>query len=274
MNGRIPELAPLAKSSIAVIGLGAVGAPGALELARAGVRELRLLDFDHVDPGTIVRWPLGLEAAGLLKTTSLPEFLAANYPYTKLKAYTHRLGAVRDIADALTPDPLVLDEVLNGANLVYDATAEIGIQHSLSDLARERGIPYVCASATEGAWGGLIARIRPGRTEGCWYCLMHHLDTGSIPTPPRSPTGTVQPIGCANPTFVGAGFDLTEVAIAAARLAVATLCADNQDGYPDYDWDVACLSLRDPEGKAIAPRWQTFTLKRHLRCELCREVAA
>ncbi len=274
MNGRIPELASLASDTVAVFGLGAIGASSTLELARAGFRELRLLDFDYVDPGTIVRWPLGLEAAGLLKTTSLPEFLAANYPYTRVKAYTHRLGGVRDVADAVKPDRMLLDEVLDGANIVYDATAEVGIQHLLSDLARERGIPYVSASATEGGWGGLIARIRPGKTEGCWYCLMHHLDTGSISTPPRSPTGTLQPIGCANPTFVGTGFDLTEVAIAGVRLTIATLCSENEKGYPDYDWDVGCLSLRNPDGKLIAPRWDTLALTRHARCESCNQAAA
>ena len=274
MIGRTPELESLAKVAVAIPGLGALGAPSALEMARAGVGELRLLDFDYVNPGTTVRWPLGLQAAGLLKTTSLPEFLAANYPQTKVKVYTHRIGAVRDPADALPPDSVILEALLDGATLVYDATAEIGIQRALSDLAREKGIPYICVSATEGAWGGLIARIRPGRTEGCWYCLMHHIDTRSIPGPARSPAGTVQPIGCANPTFTGAGFDLAEIALAGTRLAIATLCADQVNGYPDYEWDVACISLRDKSGKSIAPQWETFALKRHPNCESCRNAAA
>jgi molybdopterin/thiamine biosynthesis adenylyltransferase len=274
MNGRIPELAPLADSTVAVIGLGALGAPSSLELARAGVGELRLLDFDFVDPGTFVRWPLGLEAAGLLKTTSIPEFLAANYPYAKLKAWTHRIGMVRDVTDVVKSDPEVLDEMLDGATLIYDATAELGVQRLLSDLAREKGIPYICISATEGGWGGMVMRARPGVTEGCWHCLMHHLDTKAIPTPPGDPTGNLQPIGCANPTFTGTGFDLGEVALAGVRLAVATVCAAKEKGYPNYDWDVACLSLRDSDGKLIAPRWDTFPLKRHPHCEACHDRRA
>jgi len=274
MSGRIPELAPLSKATVVVAGLGALGAPSAVDMARAGVGELRLLDCDFVDPGTTARYPLGLQAAGLQKTTALPEFLAANYPFTKVRMYPHRIGSVRDAADPVKPDPVLLEAILDGANLVYDATAEIGIQHALSDLARRKGIPYICVSATEGAWGGLVARIRPGKTEGCWYCLMHHIDTRSIPPPPRNPTGTVQPIGCANPTFTGAGFDLAEIALAGTRLAVATLCADHANAYSDCEWDIARISLRDETGRTIAPHYETFALKAHPKCESCRNASA
>lgn len=102
---------------------------------------------------------------------------------------------------------------------------------------------------------------------------MHHINAKTIPTPPKSPTGAVQTIGCANPTFTGAGFDLAHIAIAGTRLAVATLCA-GQDAYPDYDWDVACISFRNERGQAIAPHWQTFALKPHPECQLCRNAAA
>ena len=52
---RMPELTPLADKVVAVFGLGCIGGPSALEFARAGVGELRVLDHDAVDPGTIGR---------------------------------------------------------------------------------------------------------------------------------------------------------------------------------------------------------------------------
>ena len=56
---RTPELRSLGAKTIAQFGVGCLGAASALEFVRAGIGELRILDRDHVDPGTIGRWPLG-----------------------------------------------------------------------------------------------------------------------------------------------------------------------------------------------------------------------
>ncbi len=76
----------------------------------------------------------------------------------------------------------------------------------------------------------------------------------------------MQPRGCADPTFTGAGFDVAEVALNGVRLAVSTLAGGLGDAYPDAEWDVAIISFRDEHGRRIAPRWQTFKLRRHPRC--------
>jgi len=65
----------------------------------------------------------------------------------------------------------IVDELVEGADLLYDASAEIGIGHLMSEIARKRKIPYVCVSTTFGAWGGRLIRVRPGgKTAGCWGC--------------------------------------------------------------------------------------------------------
>ena len=263
---RIPELAPLAERRVALFGLGAIGAPLALDLARAQLGELRAVDPDVVEAGTAVRWPLGVGVAGGAKALILADVIAAHYPYTQVKPYVHRLGSAPDIE---LPDRLLLDEVLGGADLIVDATAEWGVHHALADLARERGLPYLYAFATPGFWGGLVARIRPERTAGCWICLQHALAEGAIPTPPANPTAPVQPAGCADPTAPGAGFEVAEVAIGAVRLAASTLTGGSAGAYPDVGWDVATVALRDAAGGVIAPRWETFALERHPACPAC-----
>lgn len=265
---RVPELSAVRAAKIAVAGLGGLGSPGALEFARAGAMQLRLLDRDIVEPGTTVRWALGLAASGVRKATALEEFIKTNYPYTEVVPYVHQIGNV--LGDGPS-DIEVLDSFMDGADLVYDATAEVGVQHLLSALAAERGIPYVCVSTTPGAWGGLVARIRPGRTRGCWVCLQYALEDESIPPPPADPEGGTQPAGCASPTFTGAGFDVSEVSAAGVRLAVSTLSAGDARAYPDVDWDVAVVSLR--EGRLIAPRWDTFPLNHHPSCTCVTESA-
>lgn len=264
---RVPELSALRQKCVVTVGLGAIGAPSAIEFARTGIGELRILDGDIVEAGTIPRWPFGLAAVGSLKTTTLMRFFKTNYPYTAVRSWSHRIGAL----DGEPRDLVVLDELVTGADLIYDATAEVGIQHLLSDLAAERAIPYICVSSTFGAWGGLVGRIRPGMTTGCWFCIQAWLMDGKIPTPPADPAGLIQPAGCADPTFTGAGFDLSPIAAFGVRLAVSTLCHGADKGYPEIDDDVFVVSVRDRDGRNIAPQYDGYRLTPHPSCAICQK---
>lgn len=254
---RIPELRPLSDRTIAVAGIGGIGAPSVLEFAKANVKRLNLMDFDIVDPGTAVRWPLGFSVSGLAKTEALREFIEKNYPYCNVRVWRNRIG----LAPPERPggDLRALDDFLAGVDLLYDATAEIGLQYLLSDLATERRIPYVCVSTNEGAWGGLVARIIAGRT-GCWRCLQARIESHSIEIAPYDRQGSVQPIGCGDPTFTGTGFDVTQIALAGVRLAISTLCEGQNGAYPKSEWDVEVISFRDSSGKLIAPKWDVWPL--------------
>lgn len=279
LAARIPELGRLARKRVAILGLGCLGAPSALELARAGIGELRLLDDDFVDPAATVRWPFGIGAAGLSKANVLEQLIQGNYPYTTVHTEVRRLGAVHrvsaeEIARGKIPedDQVVLTRMLDGVDLVYDATAEEGVQYFLAAEARARGLPYIGVSGTQGGWGGVVVRLRPGETEGCWICYRHQCMT-NIPAPPAFGAGRVQPTGCGNPTFTGSNFDLAEVALMGVRMAVATLAAGANaevgSAYPVASWDVAILALRDSFGALIPPTWHTYPLPRHPDCEGC-----
>lgn len=278
LAARVPELRALAGKRIAVFGLGCLGAPSALEFARGSVRELRLLDDDFVDPAATGRWPFGLAAAGLFKVKVLQQFIQAHYPYTQVRGEIRRLGAVHhltaeDISRQRIPedDQAVIDRMLQDVDLVYDASAELGVQYFLASEARARGIPYIGASGTQGGWGGVVLRIFPGHTEGCWICYRYHC-MKDIPAPPELETGRVQPTGCGNPTFTGANFDLGEVALMGVRIAAATLSvvAGTGAAYPPASWDLAVLALRDSSGALVPPTWQTYPLRRHPDCPHCR----
>lgn len=261
---RAPELQGLPMTRVAVVGVGAIGAPLVLELARAGVGELRILDHDLADPATAVRWPFGVESAGLQKVNVLQSFLGVNYPHTRVTPIAHRVGAL----DVARNEASVIHDVLDGVDVLVDASAEFGVGYFLSEKARRMGIPYISVATTLGAWGGMIVRIRPGKTPGCWSCLKCHLKDETIAAAPFDPHGTIQPAACADPTFTGAGFDISLVAMAGVRAVVQTLT--NEPGaYPDEDWDVAVLSLRDEKGNPTTPVWMTHTLSQHPSCEVC-----
>lgn len=260
---RAPQLVGLANCSVAVVGLGCIGAPSTMELARGGIRELRLMDDDVVEPATTPRWPLGFSAAGKVKAVALCEFIAQNYPYTHASPWPAKFGGVTGLG-GIGLD--VAEKFLNGMDLIYDATAEEGVHYLLAEIARERKMPYVCASATPGGWGGRVVRIVPGQTGGCWSCLLHHIDNGTIPEPPADPDGDLHLAGCADPTFTGAGFDLLQVPTTAVRVAATTLLRGQDGGYPDFDFDVGVLRMRNDTGKPMPPVWTTYQIARHPAC--------
>jgi hypothetical protein len=265
---RVPKAAMLASKRVAVFGVGCLGAPLALQFARCGVANLVLVDFDTTDAGTTVRWPLGLPAAGRLKVEALNEFIHVNYPWTTVTPVYHRIGQPNP-QPPLRRDAEVLDDVLQGVDMVIDATAEFGLQRLLSDLALEARLPYVGLSATLGGLGGEVLRLVHGRT-GCWRCVQRYEQEGRITAPPTlSDDSLVQPVGCGAATFVGGSFDLEEVSLMAVRLAIRTLDGNVDDDFP---WDVATVALQSPDGKAIPPAWSTAKTPPHPECEQCPAV--
>ena len=263
LRKRIPELWPLQYKTIAIVGTGCLGAPSCIELARAGAKELRLLDGDFVEPGTIVRWPLGFAIAGRNKVEALSYFIKANYPWTGVSANVHRIG----LSFPNSPSDIEsLQSLLDGVHLLYDATAELDLQRMLSDVAKSVGVHYVGVSSTPGGWGERVIRIA-AENDACRACLDYHIADGAVPVPVSSPHGMTEAPGCNAPTFTAANFDTSEVALMGVRVATSTLCAGEHEAYAEYKSDVSILKLRDDHGGLIPPDWKGFPLSRHPQCQ-------
>lgn len=270
LSVRAPELKAIRDKSIGIIGLGCIGAPSAIEFSRTLAKELRILDGDTIDAGTAIRWPLGLLSAGRLKVTALLEFISVCYPQVNVIPIPHYLGRPHENNRAMS-DITALDKLIKNVDLIYESSTLLTVGHLISTITWDKGIPLVTVSTTPGAWGGRIARFIPGKT-GCWRCLQHSLNKDGpqefhITPPEFNENGRVQPLGCMSPTFTGAGFDTTSIALAGVRLSIATLLRGHSGGYPDFNWDVAIVNLRNAEGAGIAPEWKTYELKVHPLCE-------
>lgn len=265
LQARVPRLNQIAKKKVAIFGVGALGSMVAWQLARAGMGAMTLIDHDFYQYGTAPRWLLGLPAAGHTKVSVLKAFIEHNYPYVDVTPIVYAVG--NHVINAEQAEE-AMKMALEGADLILDCTVEFTVGHYLSSIARERGIPYVWARGSTGAWGGIVGRARPGEERGCWKCFYHHFTAGAYPFPAEEDGPDVQPVGCFSPTFTGAGFDLDHISLMAVRLAVSTLCAGTEDGYPDFNWDVGILDLWDKVARQpIAPRWTTSTLTKHKDCD-------
>jgi len=257
---RIKPISHLATRRVVQFGIGGLGAPSAHLLAESRLGDLRMVDADAVSLGISVRWPLGVNAVGLPKGYALTDFFAAQYPETRVEASAWHVGA----GNVENEDELE-ERALAGADLIFDATAELGVQQFLADRARERGIPFVIVEATEGGYGGIVALFRPGREQPCWLCLQFAIADGAIVPPRDFATGHLQLAGCATSTFTGAAFDLVPLAAQAVRLIAYEL---SPAGAPRPAWTVAVLWNRENDAGDIGltPRWQYLTLARHPQC--------
>lgn len=269
---RAPALAPLRSKSVLLVGTGAIGSTLAMQLAKSGIRELRLVDTDHLQVGNSVRWAFGWELAGYPKTEVIAIHIASDYPRTKVVANTFRIGNFQTTQSDGLPfsDYDFLREEMRQVDLVIDATANYRVNHLLADMSQVEGKTYVWLSTTPGAAGGVVGRVNPVETQGCWHCFQHAMSAGVIRYPADNGALDVQPRGCTHPTFVAAGIDSDEVSILASRLAVATLLAqdDGEGKTSDFEWDVAIGDFFSAN-RRIESRWTTYPLNRHPDCSAC-----
>ena len=255
-HARNPHATMAATKRVAVIGLGCIGGPLALELAKIGC-SLSLIDADEVEVGPTVRWPVGLEYTGWNKAKALQHFIGRHWPYTDVEAQAIKIGADHDADDA----------IIRESDLIIDATAEIGVQRYLSDSCSALCKPLIIVATTPGGWGGRIARLGPCREKHpCRVCLWHYEYDGTVSEPPSDPNGTFQPKGCGDISFHACAVDTCEVSLAGARLALSTLLEGSDGAYPVTSWNIGTILLRSSNGELIGPKLETWQLPPHPAC--------
>ena len=271
LAARIPELAALRGTAVAVVGLGSLGAPLAAELAKAQVGALRLADPDHMDPATAVRHPLGLEYAGVSKAAACIRWLQAQWPKTTYGGGVFGVGYAPLDGDG-PGDRLFLGEMLDGCSLLISATAEDDVNRYLDRAAADLGVARLHVWGVSG-YGGMVALLRDGT--GCYHCLeLLQADRAAAGSPLVAvPSGVderaVQGRGCGDRTFAAHHADLLPIVAQAARAAFGALCAGSPGGYPPVPGDVMSVQLRGTDGAQIPPTWQATALPPDPRCSAC-----
>lgn len=259
LASRAPQASALRAKKVCVIGTGAIGAPVAIELARNGIEELRLLDSDILEPGNSVRWPLGANAWGRSKVEALDAFIKSEYPYCDVHCIKHQLGTQSQKYPFR--DERALADAAEGADLVIDATAAYWNMAFIHDFTSQRGLPLMAMHASPPVTGGVVVLYGP--EGGCPACLLCAWEDGSISKPPGvgDESGLVQPPGCAERTFAGLSYDLQEISLHGIRVASGLLAGGSWKGLTI----VHTLSFKEDAGVKL-PSWCVQTLNRHANC--------
>ncbi len=123
----------LQEKMVTVVGLGAVGGYAVEGLARAGIRRLRLVDFDTIQPSNLNRQIIALETTiGRLKAEVARERVLAINTNCRVEALPLFAGE-DSLKEILSPEP----------DLLIDAIDALNPKTQLLMEAYQRGIPTI-----------------------------------------------------------------------------------------------------------------------------------
>ena len=160
---------------VLIIGAGALGSGNAEVLARAGTGKITIIDRDYVEASNLQRQQLYTEEDVAEK---LPKAAAAE---KRLKAINSDVEVTAIIGDA-TPE--ILEELIQGVDLIVDATDNFETRMAMNDVSQKYSIPWIYGACV-GSYG-MSFTIIPGKTP-CLNCLLRSIplqgltcDTGGI----------------------------------------------------------------------------------------------
>lgn len=243
---RVPELVGVEACRFVMVGAGSLGGTVALGLARAGAGELVIIDSDRYDINNAVRHELPASAAGMGKAVGVATLCEAANPFCDIRYDPRKLGE--------TASPPATVELLSGATLVIETTGSAMVTRIVERYCRALEIPLLTASLTAGARGAEVLLLTP---ELCFGCFLDAQDNGEIEKPAVGEESLAVPVGCASATFLGAGFDATELSAVVARTAVR---ATGRTTYPELDYNWAVINF------AQEPRWTQSLIEPNPNC--------
>jgi adenylyltransferase/sulfurtransferase len=216
---------------VCIVGCGALGSFQAEGLARAGVRELRLIDRDYVDISNLQRQWLYDEEDVRRET---PKAIAAARRLHKINHYVQTEPLVTDLT------PSNAEELLASCDLILDGTDNFETRYLINDISVKRRVPWIYGAAV-GSYG-IAMPVWPDRGP-CLACI--------YPEPPRG----LQPTCDVNGVLASATASVASLQIAMSlRLLV---------GWPEFECHVHTFDVWTGMQQRLRPG------ERDRECSVC-----
>lgn len=250
----------LEEKSVTIVGLGTGGSRCAVELAKCGVGEFKLVDYDRLETHNITRHVCGIDDIGRLKTNAVADAIHEKNPLAEIS--THTLDVVEQ-SEAFA-------NVLEGTDLVVVGTDNELSKLTANELCLEASVPAIYGGAYERGFGGDVVRVVPGET-ACYDCVLGHLQED------LDYSGTSAAIDYSeeeDPTEVsaepGLSTDVGFISLLQTKFALATLLRDTDSELADYEQNMIFWGTR-PEWIFNAPFQSQFAETRVREdCETCQ----
>ncbi len=158
----------LAKKHVLMIGAGALGTGGAESLVRAGIGKLTIVDRDYVEWSNLQRQQLYTEDDAEQR---MPKAVAAKRHLQRINSDVHIEAHIVDVT------PTEFEWLIDGVNLIIDATDNFDIRMMINDMSQKHHIPWIYGSCV-GSYA-ISYTILPNETP-CLYCLMEDVPMGGL----------------------------------------------------------------------------------------------
>lgn len=163
------------RARVGVAGLGGLGSPVAIALARIGVGTLVLADFDVVEPSNLNRQQYFIDQLGMAKVDALADTLRRAHPYSTLECHRVRL----------TPDNV--PQVFAGCEVVVEAFDRADQKAMLVETALRR-LPDAWVVSASG-----LAGYGPATAIGCHRVGERLVVVGDLEAEARPGEGLMAP---------------------------------------------------------------------------------
>jgi molybdopterin/thiamine biosynthesis adenylyltransferase len=150
----------LRPKAVAVIGLGSGGGLVALELAKSGVGNFILVDFDRLHAHNISRHVCGLSDVGRFKTRAVRDKILQHNPQALVTCHEVDVTEANEL----------LHQVVVDSDLVVAATDNEVSRYMTNEACLKAGTPAVYGGAYERSFAGEVVRVIPGEG-GCYACV-------------------------------------------------------------------------------------------------------
>lgn len=145
---------------VLIVGAGALGSASAEAFVRAGIGKLTIIDRDYVEWSNLQRQQLYVEQDAIEK---LPKAIAAQ---NRLKQINSEVQIDAFVMDARIEN---MEALLDGVDIIIDATDNFDIRFVINDLSQKYDIPWIYGSCVGGY--GMSYTIIPKKTP-CLHCVL------------------------------------------------------------------------------------------------------
>lgn len=159
-NKGILEVNILEDKRVMIVGLGSFGSQIAIELAKAGVGQFALFDFDRVELHNLARHTSTVNDLGRLKTDVIYDAIKGKNPYAIVDKFPININE----------DLTLLNKETAKADIVICTTDNNTSRYNISDALVKQQRIGIFGRAVTRAEGGDVFKYRPGGP--CYCCLI------------------------------------------------------------------------------------------------------
>lgn len=229
----ILEVDILSNKRVMIIGLGSFGSQIAVELAKAGVGEFALFDFDRVELHNLARHTCTIKDLGRLKTDAIKDAVMGKNKLAKVDLFPINITDHKDL----------MDEQVAKADLIICTTDNNASRFSLTAFLLKHKKVALFGRAVTRAEGGDVFRHRPDGP--CYNCLVgsraHAMATEEITNRSQLPAYVSEEDANAM-IQVGLSSDIEPICNLIVKLALVELSRGKKSGIEsleselDYDY--------------------------------------